>query len=209
MSANPQTMELVPVKTHMGQNLIYLADHYQDPYEAVREAIQNALDPDVKAPNFLVDIDLRKEKIRILDDGAGWSKEDIRHRLQNICRSDKAGGAESYGRKGIGNLAGIAISEELHVLTRPKAQPGPFYRLMLKRRDLPSQEELRLPVETLAEFKIEEGPYTTMVIYKNLLKGTGRRRSAPVASAAGEDPRPRRKNAGVPPTDQDPRRKPV
>ncbi len=88
---------------------------YSNSAYAIAELIANA--HDAKAEN--VSINIQEKLITILDDGIGMSIEDLENKYLNIG-SDLRDSSDKLkmGRKGIGKLASLFISNEVRVLTK-------------------------------------------------------------------------------------------
>ena len=88
---------------------------YSNSAYAIAELIANA--HDANAEN--VSITMQDRLITILDDGSGMSVEDLEYKYLNIG-SDLRGNKDErkMGRKGIGKLASLFISNEVRILTK-------------------------------------------------------------------------------------------
>ena len=138
---------LVPIKMdlHKGMAAKNLADAYSDPYDAVREIIQNSIDAEAK--NIHIILNSVNRQLKVIDNGIGESYEQLSQKWGKIGVSFKAEDPEKYGKKGIGNLAGIAIAEHYEVTTRPTFIKGSHYfRAHLKSKDL-ELDQPELPAE--------------------------------------------------------------
>ncbi len=110
ININPRILEL------LGPNL------YTNIYYVLAELVANAYDADAKN----VYIEARDNSIRVEDDGDGMSyaNKDIERYLQvakvsreNEKDSHTPSGRLKMGRKGIGKLAALSVSEEVNVMT--------------------------------------------------------------------------------------------
>jgi len=95
-------------------------DLYANVYFALSELIANAYDAD--AENVYIFID--KDEIRVEDDGKGMSEEDLENYLnigavsrsnENDSKTEK--GRMKMGRKGVGKLSGLSISDQFSVVS--------------------------------------------------------------------------------------------
>ena len=106
------------VLEHLGKGL------YRSLATVVAEAISNAWDADATR----VDVELRQNLLIIRDNGHGMTREDVQGKFLNIgYRKRKSkdtqttpGGRKVLGRKGIGKLAYLSISEYITIHTRPE-----------------------------------------------------------------------------------------
>lgn len=102
---------------------------YTDPFDCIREYIQNASDSIFNAERFSqleknngrieVSINPQKRTLSIRDNGVGISSAEAESKLLNIGMSDKVYGEEA-GFRGIGRLAGIAYCDRLKFITSAK-----------------------------------------------------------------------------------------
>ena len=135
ININPRILEL------LGPNL------YTNIYYVLAELIANAYDADAKNVYIMEEFD----SIRIEDDGIGMSYEnkDIERYLQvakvsrtNEENSRTASGRLKMGRKGIGKLAALSVSEEVDVMTIKDGEKSGF---VLARK--PFKDNLLRPIE--------------------------------------------------------------
>ena len=104
------------VLEHLGKGL------YRSLATVIAEAISNAWDADATR----VDVELRQNSLVIRDNGHGMTREEFQAKFLNIGyrkrKSTKttAGGRKVLGRKGIGKLAYLSVSENITIHTRPK-----------------------------------------------------------------------------------------
>ena len=120
LSIDPRILEL------LGPNL------YTNIYYVLAELIANAYDADAKN----VYIISNKDDIRVEDDGHGMSYEsgDIKRYLEVAATSrnsegdslTKSGQRRKMGRKGVGKLAALSVSENVDVLTIAKGEKSGF-----------------------------------------------------------------------------------
>ena len=120
LSIDPRILEL------LGPNL------YTNIYYVLAELIANAYDADAKN----VYIISNKDDIRVEDDGHGMSYEagDIKRYLEVAATSrnsegdslTKSGQRRKMGRKGVGKLAALSVSENVDVLTVAKGEKSGF-----------------------------------------------------------------------------------
>jgi hypothetical protein len=120
LSIDPRILEL------LGPNL------YTNIYYVLAELIANAYDADARN----VYIISNKDDIRVEDDGHGMSYEsgDIKRYLEVAATSrnteddsfTKSGQRRKMGRKGVGKLAALSVSENVDVLTVAKGEKSGF-----------------------------------------------------------------------------------
>lgn len=99
---------------------------YSNAWSAISELVANGFD--AQAKNVYVYIDIRKKNdvvIEIFDDGQGMSHEDMRiyakvgHNKRAALKSEgKEVPSDIMGRKGIGKLAALYLSESYFILTK-------------------------------------------------------------------------------------------
>ena len=116
----------------MGQELtvggdilrLLTAGMYDNPLVLYREYIQNAADAvvgDASTPGRVsINVDPTASEITISDDGTGLSPSDAARRLIQIGNSTK-NPVLDRGFRGIGRLAALAFSEQVHFTTRTSA----------------------------------------------------------------------------------------
>jgi hypothetical protein len=136
LNVNPRILEL------LGPNL------YTNIYYVLAELIANAYDADAKN----VYIISNQEDIRVEDDGHGMSYEggevDKFLNIAGISRtnesdaSTRSGTRRKMGRKGVGKLAALSVSESVDILTIANGEKSGF---VLARRPINDQNEL-LPI---------------------------------------------------------------
>ncbi|MCR8644717.1 ATP-binding protein [Paenibacillus sp. N1-5-1-14] len=98
----------------------------RDEVTAISELLRNSYDAD--ADEGLVDVDTRKERIIIFDDGDGMSKNDILNNWLTLGTYSKKNkvitqtkkGRTKIGEKGIGRLAISLLGDQLLLLTKKK-----------------------------------------------------------------------------------------
>lgn len=142
--ASEKYVEQFEVGVHTGNILHYTAHHYAEPPAVIRECVQNAIDK--RASHILVVIDALRRTIKVFDDGLGASLEEIKEKFGTIAKSLKVDPSD-IGEKGIGNLAGLAIAEKYHLITKPRDSQEPMRRYSLERSKLLGQEKVHMDVE--------------------------------------------------------------
>lgn len=141
LNVDPRILEL------LGPNL------YTNIYYVLAELIANAYDADAKN----VYIISNKDDIRVEDDGHGMSYEagDIGRYLNvaGVSRTTeeqsltKSGSRRKMGRKGVGKLAALSVSENVDVLTVANGEKSGF---VLSRRPESGNELRAIPEESIA-----------------------------------------------------------
>jgi len=158
-------IEYIDAAFHEGNNILNLASFYSDPFDVVKETVQNSIDE--KAKNIMVEINIPKRVMKIFDDGKGMSKDTMKERCKKICLSEKAEG--SYGSKGIGNFAGLAIAEEIKIISKDFTT-GVFNELTKEKSDLKNEEKVKFPIRERQDFNIDK-KYNTLWIVRHIEKG--------------------------------------
>jgi len=171
MEAIPESSERVRARFHEGNILRHVASLYSDPFDVVREAVQNALDERPK--RIEVAVDLRRLEIAVRDDGRGMSREQMRERVESIGQSSKIGDPEAIGEKGIGLLAPLAIAEEVRLISMPRGARGQWHELLMRRSDL-SGREVNFPISVHPGLSAE-GRWSTLLQVRDVAKGAGKK----------------------------------
>ncbi|MFB3882032.1 MAG: ATP-binding protein [Armatimonadota bacterium] len=171
MEAQQNSSEAVRVGLHEGNILRYVTSLYSDPFDVVREAVQNALDE--RPSRIDVTLDLRKLETAIRDDGRGMSRQQMRERLKSIGLSSKAGDPDAIGEKGIGLLAPLAIAERATLVSRPRGQQGEWHQLVMRRSDL-GGEEVNFPISAHPGLS-SEGGWSTLLRVQGISKAAARK----------------------------------
>lgn len=127
LEVDPRILEL------LGPNL------YTNIYYVLAELIANAYDADAKNVYIIAG----KDDIRVEDDGHGMSYEagDITRYLNvaGVCRTTekdsftKSKKRRKMGRKGVGKLAALSVSENVDVLTIAKGEKSGFVLTITRR----------------------------------------------------------------------------
>ena len=108
------------VLNHLGRNL------YRSFSTVLGEAISNAWDAD--ANNVQIILEKDRNKLVVIDDGIGMSKEDFQNRFLMIGFSKRKEGDLSpagrpfVGRKGIGKLALLSCSETITIISKQQGR---------------------------------------------------------------------------------------
>ncbi|MBF2755275.1 MAG: ATP-binding protein [Gammaproteobacteria bacterium AqS3] len=107
------------ILSHLGKQL------YRNFSTVVSEAVSNSWD--AGATEVRIYIDPQKKYMTITDNGVGMDSEDFQDRFLTIGYSKRSDGDTSmlnrrrpHGRKGIGKLALLSVSEKLTIVTRKK-----------------------------------------------------------------------------------------
>lgn len=109
----------------LGHNL------YSNPWTAVSEIVANGID--AKAKNVYVLVDLfNKEtaQIEIIDNGKGMSYEDLCNKYTIIGRNkrlDTPDDKSILGRKGVGKLAALFLSDKYFLSTKSNKETSSWY----------------------------------------------------------------------------------
>jgi len=146
----------ISIGFHKGNIISYLSQFYGNPYDVIRELIQNALDEEAK--NISVEINVPRRIIRVFDDGNGASLSEISVKFSRIGESFKRGSrlTKKYkgklerpiGEKGIGNLAGIAIAQRWQLITKEKGSKEGFRLYELDKDELANKDDVNIHSES-------------------------------------------------------------
>ena len=88
---------------------------------AVFELVKNSFDANSK--NVKIELNLKEQKIVIIDDGIGMSKEDIKNKWLFVAYSEKkdskgANNRKYVGAKGIGRFACDRLGSDIKIITK-------------------------------------------------------------------------------------------
>lgn len=113
--------EKLHFKTSSGIKSIVGKDLITDKFVAIFELVKNSYDAGAKE----VKITFEQDKIIILDDGHGMSKEDLVDKWLNLAYSDKKEGKVNndrafVGSKGIGRFSADRLGKKLRISTKIK-----------------------------------------------------------------------------------------
>ena len=117
MNANPDTMKMV---SHVARDLLQSASHFRSEAAAVWEYVVNSLQyvDDGVTPKVQVLVNQKLREIRIADNGAGMSADDLRRFFtmhgENLARRK---GRPGRGKFGTGKSAAFGIASSLRVET--------------------------------------------------------------------------------------------
>lgn len=116
------TIEKLHFKTSSGIKSIVGKDLITDKFVAIFELVKNSYDAGAKQVTITFD----KDKITILDDGQGMSKNDLVEKWLNLAYSEKKEGTLSkrdrvyVGSKGIGRFSADRLGAKLKITTKSK-----------------------------------------------------------------------------------------
>ena len=124
----------------LGHNL------YSNPWTAVSEIVANGID--AKAKNIYVLVDLFNKstaQIEIIDDGKGMTYQELCNKYTIIGRNkriDNPNDKSVLGRKGIGKLAALFLSDKYYISTKSIAENSSWFVDVSNSRDedIPSLE---------------------------------------------------------------------
>ncbi|TAL72590.1 MAG: hypothetical protein EPN56_12405 [Rhodanobacter sp.] len=117
MNTSPDTMKMV---SHVARDLLQSASHFRSEAAAVWEYVINSLQyvDEGVTPKVQVLVNQKLKEIRIADNGAGMSSEDLRRFFtmhgENLARRK---GRPGRGKFGTGKSAAFGIASSLHVET--------------------------------------------------------------------------------------------
>lgn len=142
ISLNPRILEL------LGPNL------YTNIYYVLAELIANAYDASTRN----VYIVSKNNEIIVEDDGNGMSYEEINEKYLDIAKETRTSNDDTYtqdelrrrkmGRKGIGKLAALSVSEEVHIKTIKNGDKSGF----ILSRNIPDSNQLQALEESDINF---------------------------------------------------------
>ena len=117
------TTEKLHFKTSSGIKSIVGKDLITDKFVAIFELVKNSYDAGAKQVTITFD----KDKITILDDGHGMSKDDLVEKWLNLAYSDKKEGKANndrafVGSKGIGRFSADRLGRKLRISTKIKSE---------------------------------------------------------------------------------------
>ena len=124
----------------LGHNL------YSNPWTAVSEIVANGIDAKAKNVYVLVDLfDKEHAEIEIIDNGRGMSYDDLCNKYTIIGRNkrlDDPNDKTILGRKGVGKLAALFLSDKYYLTTKSSSEYSSWYIDVsgAKDDDIPSLE---------------------------------------------------------------------
>lgn len=144
---------------------------YTNIYYVLAELIANAYDASAKNVYIISD----KNAIIVEDDGKGmsYSQGDIRHYL-DVAKETRISTEDSYtqdnpprrkmGRKGVGKLAALSVSENVYIMTKSNNELSGF----ILSRSVPNSKLLQsIPDEEILFNKIQESAHGTSIVMLN------------------------------------------
>ena len=165
------TIEKLHFKTSSGIKSIVGKDLITDKFVAIFELVKNSYDAGAKKVTITFDLD----KITILDDGHGMSKDDLIEKWLNLAYSEKKEGKINndrafVGSKGIGRFSADRLGTKLRISTKI-ANEEIFHRLEVDwdefDKDLSTRfEEVNLDYSFGQSKKSKEESYTRIEISK-------------------------------------------
>ncbi|ENU10107.1 ATP-binding protein [Acinetobacter calcoaceticus] len=165
------TIETLHFKTSSGIKSIVGKDLITDKFVAIFELVKNSYDAGAKKVTITFDLD----KITILDDGHGMSKDDLIEKWLNLAYSEKKEGKVNndrafVGSKGIGRFSADRLGTKLRISTKI-ANEEIFHRLEVDwdefDKDLSTRfEEVNLDYSFGQSKKSKEESYTRIEISK-------------------------------------------
>lgn len=109
----------------LGHNL------YSNPWTAVSEIVANGIDAKAKNVYVLVDLfDKERAQIEIIDNGKGMTYEDLCDKYTIIGRNKRLDNPEDktiLGRKGVGKLAALFLSDTYYLTTKSDKESSSWY----------------------------------------------------------------------------------
>ena len=155
----------IRVSTHVGRDLLQSANIFKTADVAVWEYIVNSLQyvDAGESPSVVVEIDNRRKKITISDNGSGMDETRLNHFFtmhgENIERKRGTGGRGKYGT---GKSAAFGIGKKLIVDT---VRNGIRNRVELGRADIEASDGSDIPVQrTIVNTSSDDVNGTTIII---------------------------------------------
>ena len=145
----------------LGHNL------YSNPWTAVSEIVANGID--AKAKNIYILVDLfNKEsaQIEVIDDGYGMTYQDLCDKYTIIGRNKRIDNPEDksiLGRKGVGKLAALYLSDKYYLFTKSKSETSSW------QVDLSNAKDNDVPALERCD---DEQIINSFEIWNNLTSGT-------------------------------------
>ena len=141
---------------HLGRGL------YRSFATVIAEAISNAWDADAE----LVDIEIKGGVLSIHDNGNGMNHDDIQEKFlkigytrRSVSSKSESKGRHVLGRKGIGKLAYLSISDEIIVYTKRKNEDVISFKIDNKKLDKAIDKEKEDQEYTLEEIEPKESEH--------------------------------------------------
>ncbi|MFH0779251.1 MAG: ATP-binding protein [Parcubacteria group bacterium] len=124
----------------------YLSELYK-PFQIIPEAVQNAIDGGIRMPKeekilkILVKVDMMNRMIWTIDNACGASHGQIKEKFEKLGKSFKTHDKDAIGQKGIGNIAGISISNKLTMVTIDRTDKEDKFRKYTLNANVPMDSE--------------------------------------------------------------------
>lgn len=144
MATTMTQLDPIRVGFHTGNVITFLSHLYGTGFSVLREACQNSFDEG--ATKVFVSIHCKRRMIKVYDNGGGVTETEIRKKFENIGFSVKKDKPELMGKKGIGNLAGLAVAEQWQLISKKQ---GPFYSYTFFRKELEKGDNVNVYPEEL------------------------------------------------------------
>lgn len=137
---------LVPTGMHQGRVWIRLAKHYADLLAVILEVVQNAIDS--QASKVSIDINLATRQFKVMDNGAGASREKIGTALDSIGDTMKKS-SHQYGQFGLGLISPISIAKMFTFTSCSQARRNDYVRYTFVKDDIEPQRHVNIPFKNL------------------------------------------------------------
>jgi len=153
------------ILNHLGRGL------YRSFATVVAEAISNSWDAEAEMVNILIE----KDKLTISDNGKGMSEEDFQDRFLEVGYSrredsENVSKRNVIGRKGIGKLAMLSISESITIISRKNGCAVTGGKINNKNLDKGIKENKKYFLEKLRQDDIKNnsdiGVHGTKIIFE-------------------------------------------
>lgn len=178
-------METVSFKLSYSAMKMFGKQLYSNVGSAISELVANGLDASAKAIYVVIDArDRNNASVEILDNGSGMSEEHIKKHYTAIGYNKRIRAKDSQnlmGRKGIGKLAALYLSDKFTILTKTKGHTTSIWSLDVSNIEDDNTPELEKQSSfdysrLIVKDKWQSQKSGTLVFIENIdLKGFGQR----------------------------------
>lgn len=155
---------------------------YSNPWAAISELVANGFDADANNVWVLLDLSEGKDNatLQVRDDGVGMDREGVRNYVR-VGRNKREQSPDSpvakpMGRKGIGKLAALYLSDEFYMETTSEGATSTWSLVIDPERADDSKPQMRQrsdPLDLIGEFSNGGVSGTTLQILHIDLRGSG------------------------------------
>ena len=168
--AQPHLRFATDILRRLGEELI------PHPDQGIVELVRNAYDADATTCTVeLINADQENGTLRIVDNGAGMTREAIINGWLILGRSGKAShkltrlGRIPVGEKGLGRLAALRMGKKAELITRPKAQRGREYHVVFDWDEFETAKVVEdVPIPVLTRTAQKKAKHGTTIEITNL-----------------------------------------